>query len=190
MELNREKIVIEIEGLVKALKFNKGWWENRGRGGWFNHDILEDALALINELAVENEYLKSTDIGELQQEYDSLAKSLEDAIELIDKIRAKKAKLSEENERLKNRLLIADEDIKRLRNRVTANIILTAEDAEKIKTECLEKIQLDVKAIKADTVRKMQEKLRDGHLTATNPNVICLYESELDQIAKELMGVD
>lgn len=42
------------------------------------------------------------------------------------------------------------------------------------------------KNIKADTVRKMQERLRDRHLTATNPNVICLYESELDQIVKKI----
>lgn len=59
MELNREQIEIEIAGLIKALKANNGWWENRGRGGWFNHDILEDALALIKELTEENEDLKA-----------------------------------------------------------------------------------------------------------------------------------
>ena len=44
----------------------------------------------------------------------------------------------------------------------------------------------EIAKAKADTVRKMQERLRDRHLTATNPNVICLYETELDQIAKEM----
>jgi hypothetical protein len=67
MELNAEQIVIEIQSLIKALKVNNGWWENRGRGGWFNHDILVDALALITsqeqrikELTVENERLSQS----------------------------------------------------------------------------------------------------------------------------------
>lgn len=59
MELNREQIVIEIQSIIKALKVNNGRWENRGRGGWFNHDILEDALALIKELTEEVADLKA-----------------------------------------------------------------------------------------------------------------------------------
>ena len=56
--MDREQIIHEIESLIKALKANNGWWENRGRGGWFNHDTLEDALALIKELTEENERLR------------------------------------------------------------------------------------------------------------------------------------
>ena len=78
MELNAEQIVIEIQGLIKALKANNGWWENRGRGGWFNHDILEDALDLITS-----------------QEQDKQKLGL-----LIDELEKEKRELFEENKRL------------------------------------------------------------------------------------------
>ncbi len=42
-----EQIIKEIKSLIKALKDNNGWWENEGRGGWFNYSILEDALTVI-----------------------------------------------------------------------------------------------------------------------------------------------
>ena len=79
MELKREEIVIEIQGIIKALKANNGWWENRGRGGWFNHDMLVDALALINELT---------------EDLDATRAALNDA-------NNDRKKLTEENERLR-----------------------------------------------------------------------------------------
>lgn len=97
---NAEKVVIEIQGLIKALKANNGWWENRGRGGWFNHDILEDALALITsqeerikELTEENERLTT-----------ALAKyDLQTEVRIAENYYTAEAyeELSEENERLK-----------------------------------------------------------------------------------------
>ena len=46
-ELNAENIKNEIQSLIKALK-DCGGWVKRGNGeGWFNHEILEDALAII-----------------------------------------------------------------------------------------------------------------------------------------------
>ena len=46
--LNAENIINEIQSLIKALK-DCGGWVKRGNGeGWFNHEILVDALALIN----------------------------------------------------------------------------------------------------------------------------------------------
>ena len=59
-----------------------------------------------------------------------------------------------------NKIKELTEENERLRNRVTATIVLTKKDAERIKKECLERIELDIKAIKADTVRKMQERLK------------------------------
>ena len=71
------------------------------------------------------------------------------------------------------------------------------EENERLRAENAEQDAAIIKALKrmgeirretkADTVRKMQERLRDRHLTATNPNVICLYETELDQVAKEIL---
>ena len=68
MELNAENIINEIQWLIKALK-DCGGWVKRGNGeGWFNHEILADALTLINsqeqrikELTEENERLKLAD---------------------------------------------------------------------------------------------------------------------------------
>ena len=127
--------------------------------GW----LMKDALALIKELTEENEYLKSTDIGDLQQEYDSLAKSLEDAIELIDKLRAKKAKLSEENERLHT------------------SCTELAQCCTKLET--LYKIECKrVDTIRADTVRKMQERLKQ---VLHDEGRISYYS--IDKIAKEML---
>lgn len=64
--LNAENIINEIQSLIKALK-DCGGWVKRGNGeGWFNHEILADALALINsqeqrikELTEENERLSA-----------------------------------------------------------------------------------------------------------------------------------
>ena len=57
MELNREQIVNEIESLVKTIKATGGWVKNEKGEGWFNHEILSDALALIRELTEEKERL-------------------------------------------------------------------------------------------------------------------------------------
>ena len=64
--LNAENIINEIQSLIKALK-DCGGWVKRGNGeGWFNHEILADALALITsqeqrikELTDKNEGLKA-----------------------------------------------------------------------------------------------------------------------------------
>ena len=63
MELNAEQVKNEIQSLIKALK-NCGGWVKRGNGeGWFNHEILADALALIKELTEENERLRKHEIA-------------------------------------------------------------------------------------------------------------------------------
>lgn len=57
--LNAEQVKNEIQSLIKALK-DCGGWVKRGNGeGWFNHEILADALALINQLTEENERLRA-----------------------------------------------------------------------------------------------------------------------------------
>jgi uncharacterized small protein (DUF1192 family) len=64
--LNAENLINEIQSLIKALK-DCGGWVKRGNGeGWFNHEILADALSLINsqeqrikELTEENERLRA-----------------------------------------------------------------------------------------------------------------------------------
>ena len=70
MELKkREAIVKEIELLIVALKANGGWVKRTNGEGWFNHEILEDALALIKELTEE--------IADLEADYDRVYEQAE-----------------------------------------------------------------------------------------------------------------
>jgi len=55
----REQIVNEIRSLIVALNASGGWSDRANSEGWFNHEILEDALALIEELTDENEMLRN-----------------------------------------------------------------------------------------------------------------------------------
>ena len=79
------------------------------------------------------------------------------------------------------------EEKERLRNRITATIVLTEKDAEKIKAECLERIELDVRAIQADTVRKMQERLKKTFEERGFFSYYIILEN-IDQIAEEIIG--
>ena len=86
--LNAEQIINEIQSFIKALK-DCGGWVKRGNGeGWFNHEILADALALINsqeqrikELTEENERLRAENV-DCQLGF----RLLEDAFERLEKI--------------------------------------------------------------------------------------------------------
>lgn len=135
--LNAENIINEIQSLIKALK-DCGGWVKRGNGeGWFNHEILADALALITS--------QEQRIGEL----------------------------TEENARL--------------RNRITCQVVLPDEKLEEIKNECLERVELDIKKIEADTVRKMHERLKaKAEPMPMYSHLKIVYTSDIDQISKEL----
>jgi hypothetical protein len=99
--LNAENITNEIKSLIKALK-DCGGWVKRGNGeGWFNHEILADALTIITsqeqrikELADENERLLTALARYDQQTEVRIAEEYYTA-EAYEELR-------EENERLKN----------------------------------------------------------------------------------------
>lgn len=125
---------------------------------------------LCKKIADENEYLKSTDIGDLNQEYDSLAKSLEDAIELIDKLRAKKAMLTEENERLR----VENETLK-----------IATNDQYSHLCDCHDKIAEMLRQKEADTVREMHSEIKERCIKGgIYPAFVA---STIDQIAKEML---
>ena len=70
MELKkREEIIKEIQSLIIALKANGGWAKRTNGEGWFNHEILEDALALIKEL--------SEEIKDLEADYERVYEQAE-----------------------------------------------------------------------------------------------------------------
>lgn len=81
------------------------------------------------------------------------------------------------------------EESERLRNRITCQVVLPDEKLEEIKNECLERVELDIKKIEADTVRKMQERLRIYFGTYVLSYKIPLSEAlkAIDQIAKEML---
>ena len=91
---------------------------------------------------------------------------------------------------LKNALSLIKELIEeneRLRNRVVCKVVIPDEKLEEIKNECLEKVELDIKAIQADTVREMQERV----LKVTKPlNAVGVgfLETVLEDIAEEMLG--
>ena len=92
--------------------------------------------------------------------------------------------------------LTADNEI--LRTRIVANIVIDGEKLEEIKNECLERVELDIKAIQAETVRKMQARLlKDGaksieigHFDSKTHEFITLRTDFLDQIVKEMLEGD
>lgn len=53
-----ENIINEIQSLIKALKDCGGWVKRGNAEGWFNHEILADALALLREKDAEIERLE------------------------------------------------------------------------------------------------------------------------------------
>lgn len=85
------------------------------------------------------------------------------------------------------RLTELTEENERLRKRVVSNIIIDEGKLEEIKNECLERVELDVKAIRADTVRKMQERLNDTKFRMCGGGECYIYAENVDQIAKEML---
>ena len=99
--------------------------------------------------------------------------TLGNALALITSQEQKIKELTEENERL--------------RNRITCQIVLLDEKVEEIKNECLERIELDTKAIQADTVRKMQEALEHRIHSKLSYHGWYIKETVIAEIAKEVL---
>lgn len=74
----------------------------------------------------------------------------------------------------------------RLKNSITFQVVMPDDKIEEIKAECLERVELDVKECRADTVRKMYEKLKEKY---TNHSWGGFYVPDymIDQIAKEML---
>jgi hypothetical protein len=81
--LNAENIINEIQSLIKALKDCGGWVERGNGEGWFNHEILADALAIITS---QEQRIAAQDmtISELRQRCD---KAKHDADRYAQKIK-------------------------------------------------------------------------------------------------------
>ena len=82
---------------------------------------------------------------------------------------------------------------KKLKNRITFQVVMPDDKMEEIKAECLERVELDVKECRADTVRKMQERLKECFDNEIEHKSIYTESQVLfviDQIAKEMLEGD
>lgn len=106
--------------------------------------------------------------------YPDQSQGLLDALALINSQEQRIKELTEENERLKNR--------------VVATVVITDEQLEEIKTECLERVELDIKAIRANAVREFAERAKE-RFKGDKYNVYTVYNIHryIDQIAKEMV---
>ena len=100
------------------------------------------------------------------------------ALALINSQEQRIKELTEENERLKNS--------------ITFQVVMPDEKKEEIKAECLEKIELDVKAINSDTVSELQTRFAIHYGTYTDKDMTPIAEvfRLLDQITKEMLEGD
>jgi hypothetical protein len=83
------------------------------------------------------------------------------------------------------------EENERLSNRTTCQVVFPDEKLEEIKNECLERVELDIKAIQADTIQKMYKMLHDKVKTIyTDENDRLWYDivelEDIDRIVEEL----
>ena len=87
------------------------------------------------------------------------------------------------------------EENERLKNRITCRVVMPDEKMEEIKAECLERVEIDVKERRADTVRKMQTAIHEWYdrpcykPTKKAPikhTEVQFMLSVIDQIAKEI----
>ena len=80
-----------------------------------------------------------------------------------------------------------DAEIDRLRNSITFQVVMPDEKMEEIKAECLKRVELDIKAIKAEAISEFAEKLKEAAKYIPwcdyTPVINCI-----DEIAEKLKG--
>lgn len=97
-----------------------------------------------------------------------------DALALINSQEQRINELTEENERLKNS--------------INFQVVMPDDKMEEIKAECLERVELDVKECRADTVRKMQSEIKERCIKGgIFPAFVA---STIDEIAKEMLETE
>lgn len=188
MKLNREQAMDILD------KFDFFQGQRAGRELWAEKpfEVQEEDLknfskdvaslkTFIKELAEENESL-----GALNEHNDLV---IEGKLERISALERTVLKLTEENERLredKERVTSTYyEAMCELKNRITCQVVLSDEKLEEIKTECLKRIELDIKAIQTDTVREFAERLHEQFRESVAYTRSYIHD-DIDQIAKEM----
>lgn len=205
MKLNAEQVKNEIQSLIKALK-ECGGWVKRGNGeGWFNHEILADALALItsqeqkifeleNRLKeCENGYegtlhLERAKIEKLTEERDTFRECAYNLQNYVNGIFQKQSQGYEPS------AAKAAAEMEMWRIVALEKRRLTDEN-ERLHASCTE-LTRNLHECKADTVRKMQSAIKEYYSKScyrpTKEHPVKHTQIEhlfyiVDQIAKELL---
>ena len=166
MELNAEKIKKALECCVTDSCFSCPY-DDVGVYSQCVPTLLENALSLINS--------QEQRIKEITEEYDSIAKSVNEASDVIRKLRFEKKEITEENERYKAK-----------ENEQFEKWLKLEKATREHHSELFKEAKI---AVKEDTVRKMQERLKERFSTATRytkysgAGVVMV----IDQIAKEMV---
>ena len=168
MELNERKQVIKALECCKIGCCYIGACPFAGDGGdddisQCTSELAKNALALINELTQAHEMLRES--------YDHLEKTK-------DELLAERSRLTEENERLRKYEIAYETPSGK---QTMPNLLSLEGDAARLYT------QIEYK-VKADTVRKMHQAIKD---CAFNPNnkFDFIYD-EIDRIAEEMVEGD
>ena len=165
--LNVEELKGELESHIAALKETQGWIESKNTKSWINIKFVKKTLALITsqeqrikELTAENEAWQK----QLRATEEKSGKAYHDLACEVEDLRA-------ENERLNATF---DEALTKVKWLETHTPIAFANEKSKVK---------------ADTVRKMEDRLKE-HFLKNIPDPLCysLIFPTIDQVIKEIVG--
>ena len=120
-----------------------------------HHDIMDCECSRLEKV---NEEL-SEDNKRLRSEVSVKKKLLCKAETRIEVLEEAKKQLEIDNFNANMNLETVAEENERLKNRITCQVILPEEKMEEIKNECLERVELDVKAVQADTLEEYRKRV-------------------------------
>lgn len=83
----------------------------------------------------------------------------ENALALITSQEQRIKELTEDLHATRTELTRVQEENERLSNRITCQVVLPDEKLEEIKTECLSRVELDIKAVQADTLEEYRKRV-------------------------------
>lgn len=142
------------------------WVASRKGSVTISAEDMDLYCVLINKLIA--------NVGAQDMTISDLRKLLEKANHDADRYAQKIKELTEENERLRadniyglsasnlaKKVEKLSYENEQLRNRVVCKVVIPDEKLGEIKNECLERVELDIKAIEADTVREMQARVKE-----------------------------
>lgn len=112
------------------------------------------------------------------------------AVALLREKDAGIAMMAECIERQDKELAKKGAEIERLKNSITFQVVMPDEKMEEIKAECLKRVELDIKAIKAEAITEFFDRVCKEVAQTPNANefFINAWKEKIEEIAKEMKG--